>query len=41
MTLKAGEKKSVTLRLEGDQMLWWDKQSNTMQPLKKYEVQVE
>lgn len=41
--LKPGESKPVTLRLEGDQLLWWDTASNTMQPLqpKDYEVTVE
>jgi len=43
VSLKAGETKQVTLTLTGDQLLWWDKASNTMQPLlpKQYEVVVE
>ncbi len=39
--LKAGESKTVRLTLDSDQLLWWDTSSNTMQPLKKYEVDVE
>ena len=41
--LQPGETKNVTMRLEGDQLLWWDKASNTMQQLqpKQYEVVVE
>jgi hypothetical protein len=43
VNLQPGETKNVTMRLEGDQLLWWDKASNTMQPLsaKQYEVIVE
>ncbi len=39
--LKAGESKDVRLTLDADQLLWWDATSNTMQPLRKYEVDVE
>ncbi len=41
--LQPGETKNVTMRMEGDQLLWWDKASNTMQQLqpKQYEVVVE
>ncbi len=38
ISLKAGESQTVTLSLTGDQLLWWDSTSNSMQPLKKYEV---
>lgn len=43
VSLKAGETKPVTITLSGDQLLWWDAASNTMQPLnpKDYEVIVE
>jgi beta-glucosidase len=42
VTIPAGEKALVRIRLEGDQLLWWDSKSNTMQPLTKdYEVIVE
>ena len=43
VTLQPGEAKTVTMRLEGDQLLWWDKASNTMQPLspKQYNVVIE
>ena len=43
VNLQPGETKNVTMRLEGDQLLWWDEASNTMQPLsaKQYEVVVE
>ena len=43
VSLKAGETKTVSIDLTGDQLLWWDKQSNTMQPLapKAYEVIVQ
>ena len=43
VTLQPGETKTVTMRLEGDQLLWWDKTTNTMQPLapKQYDVVVE
>lgn len=40
ISLKAGETKTVTITLEGDQLLWWDKESNTMQPLKAKEYEV-
>ena len=43
VSLKAGETKAVTISLSGDQLLWWDKDSNTMRPMqpKDYEVVVE
>lgn len=41
VSLKAGETKTVTITLTGDQLLWWDKESNTMQPLKPAEYEVE
>lgn len=43
VSLEAGEAKTVTLSLTGDQLLWWDKDSNTMRPMqpKDYEVVVE
>lgn len=43
VSLKAGETKVVTISLSGDQLLWWDKDSNTMRPMlpKDYEVVVE
>lgn len=40
VSLKAGETKTVTITLTGDQLLWWDKESNTMQPLKAKEYEV-
>ena len=39
--LKAGESRRIVIQLEGDQLLWWDKASNTMQPLKPGEYDVE
>lgn len=43
VSLKAGETKPLTITLSGDQLLWWDASSNTMQPLnpKDYDVLVE
>ena len=43
VSLKAGEAKPVTITLADDQLLWWDKATNTMQPMqpKDYEVVVE
>lgn len=43
VSLKAGETKPVTITLTGDQLLWWDKASNTMRLMqpKDYEVTVE
>ena len=43
VSLKAGETKAVTISLSGDQLLWWDKDSNTMRLMqpKDYEVVVE
>lgn len=41
ISLKAGEKRTFAIYLEGDQLLWWDKASNTMQPLKPGEYEVE
>lgn len=40
VSLKAGETKCFTMTLSGDQLLWWDKASNTMQPLKRREYNV-
>ncbi len=43
VSLEAGASQEVSLRLEGDQLLWWDAASNTMQPMKAkdYEIVVE
>ncbi|MDO4171099.1 MAG: glycoside hydrolase family 3 C-terminal domain-containing protein [Prevotellaceae bacterium] len=42
VSLKAGETKRVEMTLSGDQLLWWDKETNSMQPLraKDYNVTV-
>ena len=43
VSLKAGETKTIAIYLEGDQLLWWNKASNTMQPMNPgdYEVEVQ
>ena len=43
VSLKAGEKKDISLHLDNDQLLWWDSSSNTMQPLQpgEYEIEVQ
>ena len=41
VSLKAGEMRTIAINLEGDQLLWWDEASNTMQPLTPGEYEVE
>lgn len=41
VSLKAGEKKDISLHLDNDQLLWWDSSSNTMQPLQPGEYEIE
>lgn len=41
VNLKAGETRTIAINLEGDQLLWWDKASNSMQPLGAGEFEVE
>jgi len=43
VSLKAGEKRTMAIYLNNDQLLWWDKASNTMQTMKpgEYEVTLE
>lgn len=41
VSLKAGESKPLKIRLEGDQLLWWDAASNTMRPDYNLQVVVE
>lgn len=41
VSLKAGEKKDISLYLDNDQLLWWNSSSNTMQPLQPGEYEIE